>query len=84
MVVQYIHSTWLVHKELFVKCWTDQHFHLGTRTTSRVEGAHSTLKKYLVSSTGNFAIFIEKVDKYLKTQQNDIQVRLARDSARIP
>ena len=43
----YLKATWLPWKERFVSAWTDKHMHLRTTVTSRVEGAHATLKRYL-------------------------------------
>ena len=34
-------------KERQVYAWTDQHLHLGMRVTSRAEGAHAYIKRYL-------------------------------------
>jgi transposase-like protein len=47
-LVQYLKEMWLdLWKRLIVQAYTDQYLHLGNRVTSRVEGAHSTLKSYL-------------------------------------
>ncbi|KAF7140583.1 hypothetical protein RHSIM_Rhsim06G0117200 [Rhododendron simsii] len=53
-VRNYIKNTWLLFKEKFVKAWTGNHLHFGNRVTSRTEGAHAMLKRYLTISTGNF------------------------------
>ena len=37
-------------KELFVEAWTSQHKHFGVTVTSRIEGGHSCLKKFLGTS----------------------------------
>ncbi|KAG5536356.1 hypothetical protein RHGRI_023956 [Rhododendron griersonianum] len=52
-VLSYIRRTWLPFKEKFVKGWTDKCLHFGNRASSRAEGAHSKLKKYLLVSTGD-------------------------------
>ncbi|KAF7133193.1 hypothetical protein RHSIM_Rhsim09G0181600 [Rhododendron simsii] len=52
-VLNYIKNIWLPFKERFVNAWTGKHPHFGNRVTSRVEGAHAMLKKYLTVSTGN-------------------------------
>jgi hypothetical protein len=31
----------------FVRCFPDEHIHLGMRVTSRVEGSHAVVKKYI-------------------------------------
>jgi hypothetical protein len=44
--LEYTLGQWLTpFKTEIVHAWTDRHFHRGTTTTSRLEGAHSVLKK---------------------------------------
>jgi len=43
--VMYLENTWICHKEILISCWSNRFFHLGSHITSRVEGAHITLKK---------------------------------------
>lgn len=52
-IITYFENTWMPWKEKFVKAWTNEFLHLGTTVTSRVEGAHSTLKANLQVSTGD-------------------------------
>ena len=35
LLLTYLNDTWLIHKEKFVRAWTDHVFHLGNRTTNR-------------------------------------------------
>ncbi len=44
-LVSYLEKTWIRWKERFVDAWVDNHLHLGAVVTSRVEGAHATLKR---------------------------------------
>jgi hypothetical protein len=65
-LIGYLKKTWLVPwKESLVWAWVDQHLHLGNRATSRVEGAHSVLKKYLQVSTGDLKTVHEKISLLL-------------------
>src|SRR3954447_10747566 len=51
--LHYLDKTWLTdYKERFVQCWANRHLHFGHRQTSRAEGAHSVIKRYLQVSTG--------------------------------
>jgi hypothetical protein len=51
----YVEDVWLdIWKFRIVRFWTDNVVHFGMRATSRVEGYHATLKKWLGSSTGDF------------------------------
>ncbi|KAH7849617.1 hypothetical protein Vadar_020442 [Vaccinium darrowii] len=50
-VLNYLKNTWLPFKDRFVNAWTWKHPHFGNRVTSRTEGAHAMLKRYLTVST---------------------------------
>ncbi|CEG46318.1 MULE transposase domain [Plasmopara halstedii] len=53
--------TWLIHKERFINAWTSKHMHFGNTSTSRVEGSHAYIKKFLQTSTGDLlTMFLEK------------------------
>ncbi len=43
--ITYLSETWMPWKERSVNAWVDRHLHLGAVVTSRVEGAHATLKQ---------------------------------------
>jgi hypothetical protein len=47
--VSYLQNEWLREgqRERLVTAWTDQHLHFGMRVTSRAEGAHAYIKRYL-------------------------------------
>lgn len=59
-VIAYIEKNWLPFKEKFVYAWTNKVTHFGNHVTSRVEGAHSKLKRYLQVSTSDFRGVKEK------------------------
>lgn len=48
--LDYISEYWIPHKEKFVSAFTAKYFHIGTVTSSRVEGNHSIIKQYLGTS----------------------------------
>jgi hypothetical protein len=50
--VKYAVKTWLTWKEKLVSFWVDQYPHFNNKTTSRLEGLHAVLKKYIQVSTG--------------------------------
>ncbi|KAL3517008.1 hypothetical protein ACH5RR_023910 [Cinchona calisaya] len=66
-VLSYIQKTWLPYKEYFVDAWTEKLLHFGNRATSRVEGAHSKLKKYLMVSSGD----IRTLEKQFQMMKDD-------------
>jgi MULE transposase-like protein len=47
--VIYLQNEWLKpgQRERLVEAWTNQHLHFGIRVTSRAEGAHAYIKRYL-------------------------------------
>lgn len=84
LIVNYIQDTWLPLKEKFISAWADQYFHLGTTVTSRVEGAHATLKRYLQVSVGNLQLVYEKISLLLENQHNEIKEMVEKNKTRIP
>jgi len=59
--IKYLEKAWISHKELLILCWANQFLHLGSHVTSRVEGAHITLKNYLDNSLGDLLVVKEKL-----------------------
>jgi hypothetical protein len=47
--VSYLQNEWLKEgqRERLVEAWTNQYLHFGIRVTSRAEGAHAYIKRYL-------------------------------------
>ena len=50
----YIRDQWLIYRDRCVRAWTNNIMHYNHSASSRVEGAHATLKKQLRSSQGDF------------------------------
>ena len=71
--MKYLEKTWLVHKEKFVKAWTNNVKHFGNTTTCRVESAHNALKQWLATSTGSLDIMFEKVHLEIESQTTEIR-----------
>ena len=72
----YLERTWLIHKEKFVKAWTNKVLHFGNTTTCRVESAHNALKKWLATSTGSIDSVFEKVHLEIDSQISGIRYLL--------
>jgi hypothetical protein len=84
-VVQYMKETWLdLWKYFLVHAYVDRHLHLGTRTTSRVEGAHATLKKYLQVSTEDLKLVFDKISLLLTSQHAKYDADIARNKTITP
>ena len=82
--VDYVFHQWLVHKESIVSAWTDTHMHLGSTVTSRVEGAHSTLKGWLRVSTKDLLGVFGSIEGALATQSVDYEASVSKEKSRIP
>lgn len=56
-------KTWLdIWKKRVVRCWTDKVTHFGLQTTSRVEGYHHNLKRWLCNSKGDLLTIIDRMN----------------------
>ncbi|KAI3970825.1 hypothetical protein MKX01_024472 [Papaver californicum] len=51
-VIKYIYKIVLVNKEYFAYVWINEVKHFGIRTSNRVKGTHSVLKRFLRNSQG--------------------------------
>ena len=78
-IFHYLESNVLLHREKFVVAWTRKWLHLGNAATSRVEGAHATMKRWIGSSTADILTVFEMVEKSIVAQVNAIDAGLAQD-----
>ena len=78
-VFHYLESAVLIHREKFVVAWTRKWLHLGNAATSRAEGAHATMKRWIGSSTADILTVFEMVEKSITAQVNAINTGLAQD-----
>jgi hypothetical protein len=82
--LRYVKETWLIYKEKFIVAWTQQCLHLGNSATSRVEGSHAFLKKYIGASTGDMLIVFERISQALQAQHTTLGHDFARDQIERP
>jgi hypothetical protein len=73
--VEYIKSTWLTptRKTQIVRAWTDQYLHFSVTTTSRIEGAHAIIKRFLEGSTSDLLTAWLGIEKAVANQLNKIR-----------
>nr|XP_011459501.1 PREDICTED: uncharacterized protein LOC105349985 [Fragaria vesca subsp. vesca] len=83
-VLTYIEKTWLPWKEKFVVAWTGQISHFSNSVTSRAEGAHATIKRYLQVSTGGLREVKENICLAIENQFQEIKTQLASEKIRVP
>jgi hypothetical protein len=77
--LRYIKNTWLTYKEMFIRAWVGQYLHFGNWATSRVEGSHAILKKYIGGSTGDILFVFERINNALEAQHYNLSSDLAED-----
>ncbi|PWA86891.1 protein FAR1-RELATED SEQUENCE 5 [Artemisia annua] len=93
--LEYMKKNWFPWKEKFVSAWTEKYLHFGNRASSRAEGAHAKLKKYLQVSTGDFQQVKKKLCLAIRGvigsgyrgyrhEFNEIKVRLASERIKVP
>jgi MULE transposase domain len=80
----YLSDTWLVERRKFVAAWIDRHLHLGNAATSRVEGAHAALKKWISNSTTNLRGLLQNLEHHVKQQVEGIAAALENERTKTP
>src|SRR2546421_2850316 len=84
-LVQYIKDTWIVlWKRSMIQAYTNKVLHLGNRVTSRVEGAHNTIKSYLQCSTGDLKAVYDSINLLLANQHASYEAEIALNKSRSP
>ena len=83
-LIRYLENTWIPLKKKFWVSYTSKTFTLGTRATSRVEGAHAGLKSWLHSSQGDLKRVKECTELLLVAQQENYKGLLAAAAVRTP
>ena len=82
--ITYVDTTWIgPWKEKFVSCWVDQHRHLGHTTTSIVEGVHVSMKRFLLSSTGDLATVFQRFRRFWSHQTFEVMAKEEMDKVKI-
>ena len=83
-VVRYLDGTWIPLREKFVRAWTNDRFHLGNQTTSRVESQHSSFKYYLGSGNSSFDTLFKRAHAQITNQQARIRQALQESMTSVP
>jgi len=80
----YIQDTWLPYRERFVHAWTDRYLHFGATVTSRVEGAHAVIKRYLHVSTGDLRAVKIAISLAIENQVKELRAAISSEKIRVP
>ncbi|CAD6942058.1 unnamed protein product, partial [Tilletia laevis] len=71
-------------EHLWVSVYINRHPHMGTKVTSRAEGAHATLKNWLHSRHGSLFNVTQALRNHFVVQHNQIASDLQNDMSKIP
>lgn len=83
--VKYALGGWLIpYHQQIVHAWVDQSFHGGTTTTSRLEGAHAVLKRWIGGPSKNLTNVWSSIKLALDSQHNELSIRHAQEITRTP
>ena len=72
--VSYVERNLYPLKSKFVSAWTDKYRHFGSTSTSRAEGLHSQIKRYIVSSREDFLGVCRALKLAVANQINEIKI----------
>ncbi|KAI7947253.1 hypothetical protein MJO28_009161 [Puccinia striiformis f. sp. tritici] len=76
----YLITNWFPIKEKFVGYLIHKHSHFGNTVTSRVEGLHAYIKRFINSSTGSFSAVIQQIYRALSIQLHERYVEATQQS----
>jgi hypothetical protein len=83
-LVAYLDDNKYTTKELFVYSWTSAFRHYGITVTSRIEGAHSCLKRFLATSRNDLLGVVNVINNMHNVQYTEARAELAQQRDRPP
>jgi hypothetical protein len=81
-VLEYIKTSILPVKELFVVAWACQHPHLRNLNTSCIESGHAYVKTFIKNSTGDLLSVFKSLSLAIDTQLNQVHESIGRDTVK--
>jgi hypothetical protein len=67
----------------FVRCFADDHIHLGIRVTSRAEGSHAVVKKYINLAKCDLLTVQQRLNLMLETQFTELREIIEKEKLRV-
>ena len=67
-------------KEKFVSCFINKHLHFGNTVTSRIEGLHSYIKRFVNTSTSSLSAVVKQIHQALTIQLHERFIEAAQHS----
>jgi hypothetical protein len=83
-LLTYLEQYQLTFKEHFIKAWINAYRYYGVTTTSALEGLHSIVKRWLVTSTNDLLGVVNTLKVMLDEQHSRVRNGLATAQARPP
>jgi hypothetical protein len=81
-VIEYIGTSIIPVKELFVVVWACQHPHLQNLNTSCVKSGHTYVKTFIKNSTGDLLTVFKLLALAVDTQINQVHELIGRDAVK--
>ena len=81
--IRYLEEQWCPYKERFVHAWTNEHFHMGTTVTSRIEGSHAVLKDSIKASTVDLYDMFHRIESAVQLQERQIYAEIQHQRSHI-
>ena len=75
---EYMHKTWMPHKEKFIHCFINIFPHFGSSSTSRVEGNHHVIKSYVRLEKLNLLMVFNRLTHMLTNQKLELNAEMER------
>jgi hypothetical protein len=67
----------------FVRCFADEHIHLGMRVTSRAEGSHAVIKKYINLAKCDLLTVQQRLNLMLEAQFTELRETIEKKKLRV-
>ena len=83
-LVTYIERQWLPFRQSYAFPWTRHVRHFGEITTSRTEGAHSMLKRFIQTSMGSLLTTYIRITEAISHQRHHINAAIQQQQSTIP
>lgn len=84
IIARYMEDNWWKYKERCVDAWTNKYRHFGQLSTSRVEGWHAKLKKWLKTARSDMITFFDSVDPWMKIVNQQYRTRKGYETTTVP
>jgi hypothetical protein len=78
-IISYLEETWMKHRKLFCRFWTDQVNHFNNDASNRAESCHQAVKKDLPTNMLHLRSVIKTLTLYLKRLNHSVLTDMEKD-----